>query len=153
MPQTAHAVQEVPAAAYPIEESPQSKSRSTRSRGRRNRELGRRGEDAAARYLYRHGYEIVERNWACCAGEADIIARDGRTVVFVEVKTRRDCDKGFPSEAVTAAKRERYEKIACVFLSNCDLDDVSVRFDVMSIVVVGTDRAFVRHTIDAFSVM
>ena len=59
-----------------------------------NIELGKRGEDAAARFLYRRGYEIVERNWTCSAGEADIIARDEEWVVFVEVKTRSSCEKG-----------------------------------------------------------
>ena len=56
--------------------------------GERNAELGRRGEDAAARFLDRRGYEIVERNWTCAAGEADIIARDGDSVGVVEGKTR-----------------------------------------------------------------
>lgn len=120
-------------------------------RGRKNRELGRRGEDAAARFLDRRGYDIIARNWKCVAGEADIIARDGRSLVFVEVKTRTDCQKGFPSEAVTPTKREKYERIACLFLSEYETADISVRFDVVSIVVVAPDRAFIRHNINAFS--
>ena len=58
------------------------------------RELGKKGEDAATKFLLRRGYKIVERNWRCPAGEADIIAFDGSTLVFVEVKTRSDIDKG-----------------------------------------------------------
>ena len=119
--------------------------------GRRNQELGRRGEDAAARFLDRRGYDIVERNWTCAAGEADIIARDGEALVFVEVKTRSNTEKGLPSEAVDAGKRRRYERIAALFLVDYDVVDVPVRFDVVSIVVVPPDRAFIRHHIGAFS--
>lgn len=129
------------------EEKPKKQTR----RGTRNKELGRRGEEAAARFLYRRGYEIVARNWTCAVGEADIIARDGPSLVFVEVKTRTDCQKGFPSEAVTPTKREKYEKIACLFLAEYDVVDIPVRFDVVSIVVVAPDRAFIRHNIDAFA--
>lgn len=116
-----------------------------------NNELGKRGEDAAARFLCRRGYDIVERNWVCLAGEADIIARDGDAVVFVEVKTRSNCEKGFPSEAVDTGKRERYERIAALFLKNFDVVDVPVRFDVISIVLIASDRALIRHHINAFS--
>lgn len=123
-----------------------------KSKGEHNIDLGRRGEDAAARFLDRHGYEIVERNWTCAAGEADIIVRDGDAVVFVEVKTRSSCDCGFPSEAVNAEKRERYERIAALFLQGYDVVDVPVRFDIVSIVVLEPDRAMIRHHINAFGV-
>ena len=53
-----------------------------------NQSLGKRGEDVAVGFLERRGYEILERNWKCPFGEADIIARDGDDVVFIEVKTR-----------------------------------------------------------------
>lgn len=123
-----------------------------RALGRRNIELGQRGEDAAARFLYRRGYDIVERNWTCLAGEADIIARDGEALVFIEVKTRSSTEKGLPSEAVNATKRSRYERIAALFLQDYDVVDVPVRFDVVSIVVVAADRALIRHHINAFAV-
>lgn len=118
--------------------------------GVRNRAYGRRGEDAAARFLRRRGYEIVARNWTCAAGEADIVARTDDTIVFVEVKTRSDTEKGLPSEAVDARKRKKYENIAVAFLSDYDVCDVRVRFDVIALVQVGPDRALVRHHIDAF---
>ncbi len=120
------------------------------SQGKRNRALGRRGEDAAAHFLECRGYDIVARNWTCYAGEADIIARDDDAVVFVEVKTRRNCDKGMPSEAVTPEKRERYERIALEYLANCGIVDVPIRFDIVSIVIIAPDRAVVRHHINAF---
>ena len=115
-----------------------------------NKKLGRRGEKAAARYLELRGYDIVEKNWECPAGEADIIAFDGCTLVFVEVKTRKNISKGFPSEAVTQEKRARYEKIAAWFLHEHAFVDVPVRFDVVAILVVADDRAFVRHYEGAF---
>lgn len=122
----------------------------SRKIGVRNREFGRRGEDAAARYLQRRGYDIVARNWTCHAGEADIIARADDAIVFVEVKTRKDASMGLPSEAVDARKRKRYEDIAMSFLSGYDACDVRVRFDVISVMQIAPDRAFVRHHIDAF---
>lgn len=121
------------------------------SQGKRNRSLGARGEQAAARFLERRGYEILERNWCCHAGEADIIAKDEDTIVFVEVKTRKRCDHGFPSEAVTPQKRNRYEKIALAYLADYDQVDYPVRFDVISIVVIGSAKAMIRHQINAFS--
>ena len=114
--------------------------------------LGERGEKAAARYLKLRGYEILERNWKCPAGEADIIARDGSTLVFIEVKTRTGVSKGFPSEAVDAKKRARYEKIAGWYIMTCDELDVPVRFDVIALLVAAPDRAFMKHYVDAFGV-
>lgn len=129
-----------------------SKTSVRRSQKSNNRDLGTRGEDAAARYLYKRGYDIIERNWKCTFGEADIIAHDGETVVFVEVKTRSGLEHGFPSEAVDAKKRDRYEKIALAYLSESEDVDVPVRFDVVAIVKIKDDRALIRHHINAFTV-
>ena len=115
-----------------------------------SRELGRRGEQAAARFLDSRGYEILERNWTCFAGEADIIARYGDTLCFVEVKTRSHLSKGFPSESVDARKRDRYEKIAACYLKTFEAVDIRVRFDVISILVLSEHRAFLRFHINAF---
>lgn len=123
-----------------------------RPRGKKNRELGARGEDAAVRFLYMRGYEILERNWVCKAGEADIIARDGNALVFVEVKTRASIEMGFPSEAVNSEKRDRYERIALLYMQDFNEVDIPVRFDVISIVVSGKDKALIRHHINAFAV-
>ena len=115
-----------------------------------NQEIGRRGENAAARYLEMFGYDILERNWRCPAGEVDIIARDADAVVFVEVKTRTNLMKGLPSEAVDEEKRSRYEKIAGWYLRDYEFVDVPVRFDVVALLVVAEDRALVRHYRNAF---
>ena len=120
------------------------------SKGKRNKELGRRGEQAAARYLEYLGYEIVGRNWECPAGEADIVAYDGDCLVFVEVKTRTDIHKGFPSEAVTPKKRKRYERIAAWYLSQNEVFDTHVRFDVVALLVIREDRAMIKHYVNAF---
>lgn len=120
--------------------------------GRHNKELGNRGEEAAARYLERAGYEILDRNWECMYGEADIVAREGCTLVFVEVKTRTSIDKGFPAEAVDEEKQSRYEKIAACYLKTYAYVDIPVRFDVIALIVLSEDRAFMKHYIDAFSV-
>lgn len=123
------------------------------SKSRSSKELGRRGEEACAQYLKRKGYEILERNWTCFAGEADIICMDRGTLCFVEVKTRSSAKKGFPSEAVDASKRDRYEKIAACYLQDHEHDDMPVRFDVVSIMVLGPDSAFLRHHLNAFGSM
>ena len=116
-----------------------------------SKSLATKGEEAAARFLEQRGYEILERNWTCSAGEADIIVRDGDWIVFVEVKTRRNADQGFPGEAVCKSKRERYEKIAISYFTENDFKDLNVRFDVIAIVVMAPDRALIRHHINAFT--
>lgn len=121
------------------------------SQGHRNRALGARGEEAAARFLERNGYTVLERNWTCFAGEADIIALNDEALVFVEVKTRRGVDKGLPSEAVNRAKREKYERIALAYIQDHFFGEAVVRFDVVSIIVLSDDRAFIRHHLGAFS--
>lgn len=116
-------------------------------------ELGKRGEEAAACFLERREYEILDRNWKCIAGEADIVALQDDTLCFIEVKTRKDAQKGFPSEAVDTWKRSRYERIAACYLKDHDYADVRVRFDIIAILVLGEDRAFLRHHLNAFGSM
>ena len=101
-----------------------------------NKRLGRLGEDVAARYLVSRGYEII--------------ARDDDILVFAEVKTRSSTEKGFPSEAVDSKKRGKYLKIAELFASRYDVEDLQVRFDVMSLVVTDNAHATIRHYINAF---
>lgn len=111
-------------------------------------ELGRRGEDAAVRYLEARGYEILKRNWFCRFGEADIIARDeDGTLCFIEVKTRQSIEAGLPEESVTREKQSRYERIAlCYMMVEDDWDDSDpVRFDAIGICVTQPHRALLRH--------
>ena len=76
-----------------------------------NRELGRIGEQAAAELLQMEGYEILERNYRCQAGEIDLIARDREYLVFCEVKYRRTKSAGSALEAVDTKKQKIQEKI------------------------------------------
>ncbi len=96
-------------------------------------ERGRQGEEIAAYALKAHGYEIVERNWRCPAGEIDLVARDGEVVVFVEVKLRGSGAFGSPEEAVNEAKRARLLQAGAVYLAEHGLDDVPCRIDVVAI--------------------
>jgi putative endonuclease len=93
--------------------------------------LGSRGERAAATYLRRQGLRILARNVRAGGGELDLIARDGDTLVFVEVKTRRDGD---PAEAVTPAKQAKLTRAALAFLKRHRLLEQRCRFDVVAIV-------------------
>ena len=119
----------------------------------RHNDTGKWGEELATEMLRGKGYTIIERDWHSGHRDIDIIARspDLRTIVFVEVKTRSSCDCGMPAEAVDEAKRDRYERIAALFLQGFDVVDVPVRFDIVSIVAISPDRAMIRHHINAFS--
>src|SRR5262245_32210542 len=87
--------------------------------------LGDRGEDAAARYLKRQGFHILARGVDSRLGELDIIAVDGRTVVFVEVKTRSSHDAGHPADAIDAVKEQRMTQAALAYLKANRLLDYS----------------------------
>lgn len=115
-----------------------------------DKELGRKGEDAAAAYLERVGMTIVERNWRTKSGEIDIVALDTDELVLCEVKTRTTVAKGTPDEAITPAKRRRYERLAAAYVQHAGLEEPHVRFDVVSILVIAPDRALLRHHRAAF---
>lgn len=119
--------------------------------GMDSRELGMRGEDAASTYMERVGMTVVERNWRCPAGEVDIVALDGETLVLCEVKTRSTIAKGTPEEAVTPTKQKRIGRIARAYLAYANVEPCSVRFDVISIMLLGEGRALLRHHRAAFS--
>lgn len=74
--------------------------------------LGAKGEEVAARLLLDNGMQVLARNWTCSQGEVDIVARDGATLVIVEVKTRRSTRFGSPLEAVTPTKVARLRRLA-----------------------------------------
>ncbi|MGD8287995.1 MAG: YraN family protein [Gemmatimonadota bacterium] len=95
--------------------------------------LGRRGEDCAHAYLQRNGWTVVARNYRFGRREVDLVARRGRLVAFVEVKTRAGKGFGAPEEAVTRLKRREIETVAREYLWRHRLDDVDVRFDVIAI--------------------
>lgn len=113
-------------------------------------ELGRRGEEIACGYLREKDYSIVARGFRMFRGEIDIIARDGPTLVFVEVKARADESFGRPEEAVTPGKQRQIRKIARGYLLDNPAGDVACRFDVISILFGGGDTPRIEHFVDAF---
>lgn len=108
------------------------------------RELGAFGEDVAAAYLEEDAMTVVERNWRCRDGELDLVALDGDTVVFVEVKTRRGEGFGTPAEAVTVSKSRRLRRLAAQWLREQAWRAGEVRIDVVG-VLIRDDTAFVEH--------
>ena len=125
------------------------------SQGLSCKELGQRGEDAAAGYLeYARGWQILERNWRCSCGEADIVAYDDDEgcVVLVEVKTRRiprDAQEVAPELAVDRRKQRKYLEIASIYqLTHPDAGHV--RFDVVAVAVSPDGGAGLRHIVGAF---
>lgn len=100
----------------------------------RPRPLGPRGEAAAARYLRRRGYRIVARGDHSPIGEIDLVAVDGRTVVFVEVKTRASRDAGSPADAVNEQKQRRLTRLALSYMKRHDLLEYPARFDVVAVI-------------------
>jgi putative endonuclease len=107
--------------------------------------LGRYGEDIATRHLVESGMVVLARNWRCPHGEIDVVARDGRTLVVCEVKTRRGLDYGTPLEAVTARKMVRLRQLAAEWLDEAGLDLPDVRIDVVSVLVRTQGAAVVEH--------
>ena len=98
------------------------------------RTLGARGEDAAAAWYTKQGYEVVARNWRCREGELDLIVRNGRTYVFCEVKTRTTSVFGAPVEAVTRDKQMRIRRLAARWLEDGAPGPAKdIRFDVASV--------------------
>ena len=95
--------------------------------------LGKTGEDLACAELQRRGYAIIARRYRRWGGELDIIARDGSTLVFVEVKARESHEFGAAAEAVTALKRRRMAQIAVDFVARHRLDGCACRFDVVTV--------------------
>jgi len=96
-------------------------------------ELGRRGEAVAEAFLRAHRYTIVARNYRCRAGEIDLVALDGRVLVFVEVRSRRGTIAGTPFESVDGRKRARVGRVAVHFMAERGWLDRDGRFDVVAV--------------------
>jgi putative endonuclease len=99
----------------------------------RRQQYGEAGEALAARLLRKKGYKIVATNYRTQLGEIDIIARDGDTLVFVEVKARQSDRFGAPKWAVTPAKQRKISMVALYYLKTTGQSDAKARFDVVSI--------------------
>jgi len=113
--------------------------------------LGRRGEDDAAKYLRSIGYRIVAQRERVLRGDIDLIVLDGRTVVFVEVRTRSDTAHGHPAETVGYQKQRRVAQLANAYIRRHRLEDCSVRIDVVTVTFTTPDgRPVVEHFQNAF---
>ncbi len=111
--------------------------------------LGDRGENLAARELQKKGYRILNRNFKSPMGEIDIIARDGKTLVFVEVKTRA-ADEPTPEEQVNPTKMNQLTKAGKFYLSRYGHPQPIARFDVVAIVWPQGGTPQIRHIENAF---
>jgi putative endonuclease len=112
--------------------------------------LGRVGEAVAARWLRRRGWRVVAERFRSGRRDLDLIVERGGTVAFVEVKTRRDTAFGDPIEAVSWRKRRELIRSATVWADRFGPPGASYRFDVIGVVVLGTD-ARIRHVENAFA--
>ena len=113
------------------------------------RQLGDHGEDLAAAALQQQGYKILERNYVTPLGEIDLIARQGKVLVVVEVKTRKTTRFGSPQESVSLTKQQRLRRLADYYLKDRRLTGNPVRFDVVAVILAG-DEPQVEIIQDAF---
>ena len=112
---------------------------------------GKKGEEAAARYLQNKGYAILVRNYRKSFGEIDLIAQEGGTLVFVEVKTRHSRRYGVPQEAVDERKQRQLARIAQDYLAAHHLENAPARFDVIAVTLDREDQpARIDHIDNAF---
>ncbi|MEE9419088.1 MAG: YraN family protein [Desulfatiglandaceae bacterium] len=100
-------------------------------------ELGELGEDLALKKIKGLGYKKIVRNYRCTLGEVDLIARDGDTLVFIEIKTRRGKSIAYAKEAVDAKKRRQLSKVALAYLKSNNCYGVKARFDVVAVSLAG----------------
>ncbi|MCL2616410.1 MAG: YraN family protein [Defluviitaleaceae bacterium] len=116
------------------------------------RNLGNIGEDIAASYLARQGYNLLQRNYRCGFGEIDVIchAPDGY-LVFVEVKARKNDRFGVGYEAVVRSKRAKIIRTAMNYISENGIVNEDMRFDVISVSLCGDNS--IEHIVNAFDAM
>ena len=113
--------------------------------------LGSKGERRAAAFLRKKGLRIVGRSVSSRCGEIDLIALDGDTIVFVEVRTRRSLEAGHPAESVTVEKQARVTRAALSYLKQHRLWNRRTRFDVVAIIwPEGVREPQIEHYLNAF---
>ena len=107
--------------------------------------LGRMGEEVAARHLESDGFVVLERNWRCDDGELDIVARDGRTLVVCEVKTRSSNRYGSPFEAITERKLHRLERLGMRWMRERGVRPDRMRVDIVSVLAPARGQRVIEH--------
>lgn len=111
---------------------------------------GREGEDLACKLLLEKGFRIIERNFRFGKGEIDIIARDGETLVFVEVKYRQNLEYGEPEYAITPLKVRQIRRIAECYLYMKKIEESDCRFDAVAILEEVKGKPSINYYRDAF---
>ena len=111
--------------------------------------LGKKGEEGAACYLIKKEYRMVEMNYRCKAGEIDLIMKDDKTLVFVEVKARSGLAFGFPGESITREKKSRIKKCVNYYVSTHRICNQDLRIDVVEVLFIG-GRYYFHHIENAF---
>jgi putative endonuclease len=112
--------------------------------------LGQRGEEAAARFLRKQGYKILEKNLRLGRNEVDILARQGDTLVFVEVRTRSQADAIAPEDTVGYTKQQHLRNAAQFYLAQHGDEESYYRFDVISVILPADGKPQITHYPDAF---
>lgn len=116
-----------------------------------NLKKGNAGEALAVTFLKNANHLICDRNYKKASGEIDIITQDGDTLVFIEVKYRKNLEFGYPREAVNRAKQKRIAKTALWYLKEKKLEDANVRFDVIEIYFMNDGTQVINHFEGAYS--
>ena len=115
--------------------------------------LGAWGEEQAVDYLRRKGMKILARNFRAPVGEIDIIAQSCKTLIFIEVKTRRGTAFGTPQEAVGPRKQQQIIRTAQWYLGQQRSGQLQPRFDVVAILCKSDETVEITHLTDAFGVV
>jgi len=97
---------------------------------------GKEGEKIAAAFLKKNGYRIIEINFRCPIGEIDIVAKEKDDLVFVEVKTRKSMELGYPEQAVGIRKQKKMSQLALWYLQKRKIADTNARFDVVAVTLI-----------------
>jgi len=113
-------------------------------------QFGSRGEQLARQHLTAKGYTVVCSNYRCPLGEIDLIADDGRSLVFIEVKTRHSLRFGPPCAAVTRKKQQQIARVAQYYINVHGLEKQAARFDVVGILLDDNALPKIDHIVDAF---
>ncbi|KFO67716.1 hypothetical protein ER57_09055 [Smithella sp. SCADC] len=113
-------------------------------------QTGKDGEKIAADFLKKNGYRIIEANFRCAIGEIDIIAREKDSLVFIEVKTRKSRELGFPEQAVGIKKQKKMSQLALWYLQKKNMNNAASRFDVLAITMLpaGNEIKLIKNAFD-----
>jgi putative endonuclease len=114
---------------------------------------GKEGEKIAEAFLKKNGYRISEINYRCALGEIDIIAQEKGELVFIEVKTRKSGELGYPEQAVGIRKQKKMSQLALWYLQKKNITYADARFDVVAITMLpsGNEIKLIKNAFDFIS--